>query len=353
MHAATDHGHLAGTGSIDHGPRYERFLLWAYLLWRWLSVAVYGASTWESRRRYRRPRVAVSAWAVMAAECIWSTRRLLRDPPAQARHVGTTAAVDTITSGVILCLLPYALEGGDDDIWRAWHVIQAKFQAEAAPFVVTGLPGRIGAAAFLCAALAASKALGPGRVDPHELGSEAVSMAMGTTWTSLFAGFVRANAATLDQTHADALVTARQVALQRSRTLHRRALQDEAVKILDAITNAEHPRSRGLRIAANREASRLRRLLLPADGQHLELAAVVDTALERGVDLEIVSTDPGIALPPQAVEAVRSVVIAAFGGDTPSCDRAEHAVLFVDIVDTRMSATLRGGDVLRTLRVTL
>lgn len=340
---ATTSGH-----DVDHA-RYEDFMLTMYLVWRGISVVVYGASTWESRARYRRPRVAALAWLLMTADIVWSTRRLLRGRHTQDASV--TGWVDTAATAAIVGFLPHALEPGDADLWRGWHVSQAILHAEAIAFLLPRRSQHAAVTATLVAAHAAAQVLAPGSTDWGDVTRTGATIAFRGLWTSIFASVVRDNVKRLERAHTDAVRTAENAALQRSRSRHRRYLQGRAMTVLEAIAVAEHPRVAELRLAANREAGRLRRLLVPADGAHSELADVVDEAAARGIDLEVVYGDVPTALPHAAVDAIRAEV--ALTGRDASPGIVRHVVLFVDAVADTLVVTLRGNEVRREVRITL
>lgn len=342
MVPATDH-------DVDHATGYEDFLVWLYVAWRGLSVVVYGASTWETRAHFRRPRLAGAAWLLMAAEFAWSTRRLLGGAPRRRRSI--TGWVDTAVSAALLVLFSQALQPDDSDPWRAWHVQHALAQARATPVLFPDRGHRIAMTSALVTSHAAGSAFAPGPTDWGQVARTGAAMAFFSASAAVFADLVLGNVRRLDEAHVAAVRATEDAALQRSRALRLRHLQDRAGLVLESIAVAGQPRAPGLRLAARREAERLRRLLLAAENDHPELAAVVDEAAERGIDLEVVSGDSGIALPPAGVEAIRAEVTAAASESAPGTVR--HLVLFVDHVDGTLVVTLRGGDVRRELRVSL
>lgn len=340
MVATTNHdaGRAAG---------YEDVLLWLYLAWRGLSVPVYAASTWESRARFRRPRVAAAAWLLLTANTAWSTRRLLRD--RRSRNTLVTGWVDTAATAVILGFFPHALEPGDADPWRGWHVSQAIIQAEATSFLFRRRAQSAVAVSALAAAYAAGQVLAPGATDWRRIAGTGAEIAFRCLWTGIFAAIVRNNVERFDDAHADAMRTAENAALERSRARQRRYLNGGVLRLLESIADAEHPRIAEFRLAANREAGRLRGLLMGADGVHAELAAVVEDAADHGIDLEVVFGDAAIALPPAAVEAIRAEVTAAAGESASGA--VNHVVLFVDRAADTLVATLRGSGIRREVRV--
>ncbi|MBX7160905.1 MAG: hypothetical protein K1X95_11495 [Acidimicrobiia bacterium] len=341
---------LARHDSVDHANRYDRFLVGMYLVWRWLSVLIYGPATIETYRRYRRPALAVGAWLLLAGEMAWSSVHLSRG----SRSTSMVIWVDSATAAVIAAAFPHAVASGAPEPWHAWGAEHANFQAEAVPFLVEHVPARLAAIAFLAGAPLLGCVLGPGPTDWRYMARTTATTVVRSLMTGLFADQVRANVVRLDAAHARALSATREVALQRSRTRHRHYLQHRSLRVLDAVAGAAQPRSRDLRHRASTEAARLRSMLMPADGRHAELADVVAEAAEHGVDLEVVSGEVAGVLRTHVVESIRAEVATAFrgtgGGDEDSVSRA---VLFVDTVDETLVVTLRGAGVRRDLRFDL
>ncbi|MFN8105154.1 MAG: hypothetical protein U0U69_11895 [Acidimicrobiia bacterium] len=332
---------------VDHAGGYERFLLSLYVAWRALSVVVYGTSTWETRAHFRRPRLAGAAWLLMAAEFAWSTRRLLGGGSRHRRAV--TGWVDTAVSAALLVLFSNALEPDDGDPWRSWHIQHALAQARATPVLIPDRAHRIAMTSALIASHAAGSALTPGRTDWGDVARTGAAMAFFSVSSGFFADVLLGNGQRLDDAHVAAVRAAEDVARQHSRARHRRQLQTSAVTVLESVAAAEHPRDPGLRRAANLEAGRLRRVLLPNESDRPELAPVVDEAAEWGIDLEVVYGERDLTLAPAAVEAIRGEVAEAAQGSAAGTIR--HVVLFVDRVADTLVVTLRGSDIHRDLRL--
>lgn len=335
--------------SVDHATRYDDFLLGMYVVWRWLSVLISTPATIEGRRRYRRPGLATAACLLLAGETAWSSVQLLRG----RRRPGAVVWADTAAAAAIAVAFPHAVDAGGADPWHAWGIEQANYHAEAVPFVLESIQERTAAIVLLALAQALGRVLTPGGADWGEATRMATTTLLRGLSTSLFTDVVRSNVARRDEAHAEAVNAARDAALQQSRARHRRYLQHRSLRVLDAVANAEHPRSAALRREANREAASLRSMLMPADGQNAGLTGVATEAAVHGVDLEIVSGDITGAVPAHAVEAIRAEVVATFGGTGPDEAPARRAVLFVDTVGGALVATLRAAGVRRQVRVPL
>lgn len=318
-------------------------------MWRTLSVAVYGPATLEGRGRYRRPQLAMAAWGLLAGESAWSSLHLWR----RDRSPTAVAWADTATAAAIAIAFPQALGADDEDTWHAWGASSAPAQAEVVPLVLSRLPERGAAIALLCAAPALGSVLAPGPTDWAKVARTAAATLFRGLWGSVFADIMRANVTRLDDAHTAAVSASREAALQRARARHRRYLEDRVLGVLDEVANSEHTRDPRLMRAANREAARLRTVLLPADAGHPELAELVELAAARGVDLEVVTGEVAGAFPARAVEAIGAELAAAFEDAGTGVRSVRHVVLFVDVVDGSLVATLYGDDVRREVRLGL
>lgn len=319
------------------------------MIWRALSVVVYGPATFEGRRRYRRPELAAAAWLLLAGESTVSSLHILR----RGRNPAAAVWADTLAAAAIAAIFPLVLGSDREDPWHAWGHSIAPVQAEAVPLALARPPERLAAMAVLCAAPALGHVIHPGPTDWNHIARSAAVTLFRGLWGSLFAHFMRANVARLDVAHHEAVAASRETALQGARRRQRRYLQDRVLSVLDAIAAAERPRDPRLRRAANREAARLRSMLLPnPDDYRAELSDIVERTAANGIDLEVVAGEITAALPPQAVEAIHAEVVAAFD-ESGTADPVRHVVLFVDTVDGSLVATLRGGNVRREIRFAL
>lgn len=337
------------TPKVDHAHTYNRLLGSLYLTWRGTSVLVYGSGTWESRRAYEQPSVAGGLWLLMTLESAWSTARIVR----RSRVDRSTVWADTAASAALAALFPRARPDVEGDLWHDWGTAQGLYQVEAMPFVVTGWAERVALLALFCAGHVLGAAAGRGeRPRWADLARPNAMLAFRMLLTGLFADFVHANVGHLDTAQAEAMDAAARDAQDRARSRHRRYLQDSALQVLEAVSAAVDPAEPTLRKAATREAARLRRLLLPeASGGSSGIDSVVEEAAASGIDVEVVLGNVPADLPDTVVEAIRTAVAdacAPLGTGEP-----RRVVLFVDVVDDALLATLRGSGVRHDLRLAL
>lgn len=332
----------------ERATAYHGLLDLMYLIWRGTSVVVYGPATWEARHSYRRPRLAGALWVAMSLETAWSTARVVRHGHVDRR----TVWADTATSTAIAAVFPLSGPGTRNRYWEDWGVTQGSFHVEGMSFAVRGWPERAGLFALFCAGYVVGELLRPGKVSWIEAAQSGVALAFRAFLTGWLSDFVHSNVERLGRAHADTVAAAEAEALEYERARNRRYLQDRILEMLETVAAAPHPREGRIRRAAAREATGLRRLLMAeVSREGLDIASLVDTAADSGVDLEVVFGEVPDIMPVGAVDAIRDALVEACA--PLAVDGVHRVVLFVDVAGDSLLATIRGAGVRRDLRLAL
>lgn len=322
------------------GARAERAMLDVFLWTRLSHLSAGLVSLLIDRRRYRRPRLAIATFAVVAAESFWLTRRCLRTRSYDDPVVTT---VDTTVGCAALIACAAALRPEDQFGSTNWMFPVTLFSA-------------VGASAGY-------------RRRWQSLGAATAFMTTYTvaTWTrtsnqwrqSLFGAFQyagcfvggdllirrhRGNAALIEQAHHDAVERARRVAGAQERARAGVELHTGALATLVDLRATWSSNPARARTVARREAIRLRRALRD-DGvdafdltRRLEEVArdVADSGMRCELILDELDRNPG----PETVTALTHAVRAALD-NTIQHAGVTSAVVRVAEVEQGIEITVR------------
>ena len=294
--------------NLDHPsspPPMEAMFLRVFLLLRAYHVFSALLTLVFDRRRFSRPRLAWSAFAILAAESTWLTqgtlrRRDYRDAPTAAVDVGCTAI------GLVLCALALPAE--------------EQFNAANWMFPVTLMSGVGGAAAFerrrqgfvSTAVLAGTYVAATGGSSKRH----GMAMALGVAqyfncWIAgdILTGRVRRTAAQIARLRAEAVDTAKERGRNEARVrlqadLHAGAL--EALKTVhDHIVVGDVG---GAKLSARGESARLRRALRGDERQPAYMRSRIEEVVERHAEsalrIEFVDDGEDPTLGPSAADAM-------------------------------------------------
>lgn len=252
--AVHDDGVVAAPSAAHARARAERTMLDVFL---WMRLSHLGAglvSLLVDRRRYRRPGLAVGAFAVVSAESVWLARRCRRTQ-SYSDPVVTTVDSAIGCAGLIACAA--ALNPGDQFGATNWMFPLTLFSTIG---VSAGFPRRT-------SSVAAGTAL---------MGTYALATTARTTdrrRQSLFGAFQyagcfvggdilirrhRANADLIERTGLEAVERARSVAQARERARLSRDLHAGALATLEELRTSWSTDRTGARALARRESIRLR-----------------------------------------------------------------------------------------------
>jgi signal transduction histidine kinase len=244
------------------GARAERTMLDVFLWTRLSHLSAGLVSLLIDRRRYRRPRLAIAAFAVVATESIWLTVRCRRTQ-SYADPVVTT--VDTTVGCAALAACAIALRSDDQFGSGNWMFPVTLFSAVGASAGFRRRRESLGAAAaFMTTYTAATRAR-----TSHQWGQ---SLFGAFQYAGCFVGGDllirrhRANAARIEEADREAVARAQRVAQAQERARAGIELHAGALATLRELRDTWTSDRARARTVARREAIRLRRAIRDDDG---------------------------------------------------------------------------------------